>query len=240
MNKPIRWTLAAVALLALGAVACGDRDTIVQGNGQQTGINVSGVGRVFGSPDIALLNLGVRVEAETVAEAREQAAEAQTAIIDSLTANGVEERDIQTQQFSVQPQYDFPDRVQTIRGYEVRNILNVKVRDLDSTSQVLDDATAAGGNAVQVNGINFTIDDPSALEAEARELAVQDARSRAEDLAGHSGAQVGALVSISEFTNFGLGGEFARSVSQDAGASTPIMSGELEVVVNVNVVYSID
>src|SRR5262245_35223493 len=110
MKPSIRFGLVLVALFGLAAVACGDDgDTIIAGgNGQQTGISVNGTGKAMGVPDVAVLRLGVNLEASTVEAARDQAAAAQKAIIDSVKSNGVAEKDIQTQQFSISPQYDFP------------------------------------------------------------------------------------------------------------------------------------
>jgi uncharacterized protein YggE len=234
----------AGALLAASAIACGGGDTFVQSGGQQTGISVNGTGRAFGSPDIALLVFGIQFEAATVESARDQAAAAQQAVIASVKANGVEDKDIQTQQFSIQPQYDFPGpgRVQVIRGYAVTNVINVKVRNINTTGKVLDDAARAGGNNTVVRGVSFTIDDPTELESEARALAVAEARDRAEELAQRSSAGVGQLISISEFTSRGgpEGIIAPRTGVAQAAADTPIQPGELEVVVNVSVVYAID
>jgi uncharacterized protein YggE len=226
----------------LAALGCGGGDTIIQDGDSPTGISVQGTGRASGVPNLAVLSLGVQVERPTVEEAREQAAVLQRAMIDSLEANGVEEMDIRTQQFSIQPQYDFsPPRNQTIRGYLVSNVLRVEIRDLDTTSRVIDDATRAGGNDTVVRGISFTIDEPDELESEARELAIEDARRRAEELARHSSASLGRIISVSE--------SIGRSTPSDVisaprtgvtQADTPIQAGELDIVVNVSVVYEIE
>ncbi len=100
--------LPLVGVTALFAVACTDGDTIVQPAGQgQTGISVSGTGIAIGEPDVAIITVGVNVERDSVEQAREDAANAQQAIIDSLKANGVDDADIQTVRFSVQPRYNF-------------------------------------------------------------------------------------------------------------------------------------
>ena len=111
---------AALAIVALVAVACGEGDTIVNSDGSTTtGISVSGTGRATAEPDLVLLQLGVEVERRTVAAAREAAAASQQAIIEALKANGVDEKDIQTVRFSVQPRYDSPNRVRVLSGYNV-------------------------------------------------------------------------------------------------------------------------
>jgi uncharacterized protein YggE len=236
--------LVMVGLLGFTALACDNGDTIIQDSGNQYGISVQGTGRASGVPNIAALTLGVQVERPTVEEAREQAATLQRAIIDSLKANGVAEKDIRTQQFSIQPQYDPPTPTRTqppIRGYLVTNVLRIEIRDLNTTSKAIDDATRAGGNNTVVRGISFTIDEPAELQSEARELAVEDARRRAEELARHSGASLGGVISVSE----SIGGATPTDVviaprTGVAQADTPIQAGELDVVVTVNVVYAIE
>ena len=101
--------MLATAAMALLAVACGDKgDTIVQTSSQNlSGVSATGTGRAVGEPDVVVLTVGVNVERETVEQARTDAATAQQAVIDSLKANGVQDKDVQTVHFSVQPQYDY-------------------------------------------------------------------------------------------------------------------------------------
>jgi uncharacterized protein YggE len=236
--------LVMVGLLGLAATGCDNSDTIIQGNGTPAGISVQGTGRASGVPNVAVLTLGVQVERPTVEEAREQAATLQRAIIDSLKVNGVAEKDIRTQQFSIQPQYDPPTPTRTqppIRGYLVSNVLRIEIKDLNTTSKAIDDATRAGGNNTVVRGISFTIDEPAELESEARELAIEDARRRAEEIARHSGAGLGRLISVSESIGRATPSDLVTAPRTGiAQADTPIQAGELDIIVNVNVVYAID
>jgi uncharacterized protein YggE len=243
MNRN-RAAVAFAALVVLFTLACNGGDTIIRGTGSLEGINVSGTGRAFGVPDVALLQLGVEVQQPTIEGAREQAARAQQAIIDSAKTNGVAESDIRTEQFSIRPQYEFPEpaRTRTISGYSVTNVVAVKVRDIAKTGKVLDDATRAGGNNVIVRNIAFTIDDPTELEKIARELAVQEARQRAEELAGHSGTNLGSVISVLEQTGrqvFPAAAAPVRAPATGDFSPTPIQAGELEVVVSVNLTYAI-
>ena len=107
---------------------------------------MTGSGLVTGEPDIATLNLGVSVEKKTVAEAREAAAVAMTAVIASLKANDIAENDIQTQNFSIYPRYDYTENGRVLRGYSVNNTVSAKVRELESLSDIIDDAAEAGGD----------------------------------------------------------------------------------------------
>jgi uncharacterized protein YggE len=242
-----RVLLLALAALAVVNVACsGEETTVVQTtSGTSAGISVNGTGRVFGAPDVVLLQLGVRVERPTVAAARDQAALSMQSVIDSLRANGVADKDIQNTRFSVAPQYDFtPDRVQTIRGYQVNNVVSAKVRKVDTAGKVIDDAARAGGNDVVVQSINFTIDDPTALREQARRLAVADARTRAEALAGHSNVGLGKVLAIVEGSASTPPEPYLvpalRAPQTGADVASPIAVGELEVAITVNVLYAIE
>ncbi len=235
--------LPLVGVTALFVVACTDGDTIVQPAGQgQTGISVSGTGIAIGEPDVAIITVGVNVGRDSVEQAREDAANAQQAIIDSRKANGVDDADIQTVRFSVQPRYNFSrgDEKPEITGYIVNNVISVKIRDIDSTGKAIDDAVIAGGNDAVVQGVSFTIDDPAELRAEARKLAVDAAIDQAEQLADAAGVDLGRLISISEF---GGSVPFARSenlaLSADSGAS-PIQAGELQISITINLLYALD
>jgi uncharacterized protein YggE len=231
------------AIVAGLTSACsGEGDTIVQTQGAATGITVSGTGRVSGAPDIAFLSLGVQVEADSVEAAREAAAQAQTAVLNAVKAAGVAERDVQTINYTISPRYSFGPGAREITGYAVSNTVAIKVRNLESVSKVLDDATRAGGNSTVVQDITFGIDDPEQLRVEAREQAVEQARTRAEQLARNAGVSLGKPISIVEGTFSPIVQETLRAPATGAATdtSTPIQSGELDVVITVQVVYAIE
>jgi uncharacterized protein YggE len=245
MNR-IRLAAIALAATALLTMACnGNRATdFVISQPAQTGISVSGRGSITVAPDVALLTLGVEVTAPTVAAARSAAATAMKAVRASLDANAIRSDDIKTLAFNIQPQYQYRrDERPEISGYTVSNRVSVKLRDLDAVSDVLDDAAEAGGDAVRISSIAFTVDEPERYEDDAREAAVEDARKRAEQLATLSGVRLGKVLSISES---GASIPFAergaeRMMLQSADAPrTPISPGEAEISLSVFVVYQIE
>ena len=209
-------------------------------------IHVTGSGSVTGEPDIATLYLGVSVEKETVEAAREAAASAMTAVIDALTANDIADNDIQTENFSIYPQYDWTDDGRELRGYRVNNSVRAKVRDLETLSDIIDDATGAGGDIIVVDSIQFMIEDPTPLQAQARALAVKNAEAKAQTLAEASGVTLGKPITITETSHaagppiaYAEAAEFA--VADDGARSpTPIQAGELTVTINVTLVYEIE
>ena len=241
MNLRFAVVIAAVAL-ALFAVACTEETNIVSPEQESPGITVSGSGSVFGEPDVAVVTLGVEAQAATVGEARSQAAERMDAMLGSLRDGGVADEDIQTTRFSVQPQYDFVDGRQELRGFLVNNVATVKVREIDNTGTLIDGALAAGGDLSRVDSLAFTIDDPSALEDEARTEAVQDARARAETLAEAAGVELGDARSIVESRAPVVPVDFrgvAADLPQAGDAASPIELGELEVLVDVQLIYGL-
>jgi len=240
--KLMRLALLPLALAALLAIGCGDSgDTIIQNAPGVSGVSAAGTGRVTGAPDVVILQLGVDVEMRSVEAARSAAANSMQAAIDALKANGVEEKDIRTIQFSVNPQYDVVLNRQTLRGYRVSNMVSAKVRKVDTAGKIIDDVTRAAGDAAIVRSLSFTIDDPSKLQAQARELAVKQARERAEQLAKPAGVKIGRVLSITEGggTPIVSQAQFAVAAPR-TGDTTPIQAGELEIVVNVNAVFAIE
>lgn len=233
--------LAATALL----VACGPGETTVTvTQAQQSGISVSGNGSVTVTPDVAVLGIGVEVTRATVAEARDEAAVAMAAVREALVGKGIEERDIATQFFSIHPQYSRPrDDAQEITGYTVSNQLSVKVSNIDDVSEVIDQATAAGGDLVRVNSVSFTVDEPEQYLAGAREQAMADARERAGQLAHLAGMKLGSVRSVSESSGvpqFASRLELGGVALSVPAAPTPISPGESEVSLTVFVVYEIE
>ncbi len=244
MTRPVVvLSTLGLLLLALLATACeGDEITVASQQGEAQGISVSGEGNAFGAPDLAVLTLGVSALEPSVKEARDQAASAMEKVVDSLKDNGVDEKDIQSTRFSIQPEYDYTRDGQELLGYRVTNIVTAKVRDIDSTGEALDDAVAAGGDLTEVQGISFTIEEPDALQDEAREEAMEDAKVKAERLAELAGVKLGKPISIREYSN-------APPVSYERApmplgeaedVATPIEAGELEVALSIDIVYVIE
>jgi hypothetical protein len=238
--------LGMLVALSFAAVGCGDKTTQVEAQDQaQKGISVTGEGKVTGKPDVAKLSLGVMSESDTVQQARDQAAASMAAIIKSLKTNGVDDKDIQTQQLNIAPQYDYSNGngIQRLRGFQVTNIVNVTLRDIDKTSQAVDDAVTAGGNDTQIQSLSFTIDDTSGLQQQARAQAVADAKSKAETLAKAAGVNVGEALTISE-TSFMPPVYYQRAAAGDVAAapsvSTPVEPGEVDVTVDVSVTWNIN
>lgn len=232
-------------LLAITFIGCEPQIIGPLLQSQESGkIHVTGSGSVVGEPDIATLNLGVSVEKKTVAEAREAAATAMTGMIASLKVNDIAENDIQTERFSIHPQYDYTENGRVLRGYSVNNTVSAKVRDLENLSEVIDAAAEAGGDIIVVNSIQFMIEDTTPLQTQARGLAVKNAEAKAQTLADASGVTLGEPIAITETSHAASPpiafAEEAAFADDSARSRTPIEAGELTVTVNVTVVYEIE
>ena len=217
-----------------------------------SGIWVNGQATVTVEPDLVLLNIGVEAIAETVAEARAEAAGVMDAIVEAVKAHGLEDQDVQTQSFNIWPQYEYPEvttggtrtRKQVLVGYTVSNSARIKIRDVDSVGTIIDSVAEAGGDATRIDGINFSIEDPKPFMTQLREEAVQDAVAKAEHLASLTGVEVGNLIFIGE-----AGGGAPRdqgflreSMAYSMAASdspTSISGGELQLSLNVQAAFSI-
>ena len=212
------------------------------------GMYVSGYGTVSGTPDIAVISMGVESVEDTAAAARANAAAAMAGVMAALAEANVAEEDIQTRYFSISPRYrnvqqSGGDWEYVLTGYAVSNQATVKIRDLDSAGAVIDAVTAAAGDLIRVHGIDFGIEDAEELEEEALEAAIEDMARKAELMADASGVELGRLVYLSEidYPQAQLV-NIERSVALDEGGGyglTGISAGELEVIARVQGVYLI-
>lgn len=242
----LKITVLAVGLL-LAATACGTPEVTVQnvpaaeGEMNTIGISVSGRGEVLGTPDTLTITLGVAVLRPDVSTATGDAADLAERLIAALTNRGVAEQDIQTANYSIYPEYDWSNNEQRLVGYRVNNTVTAKIRDLDKAGEIIDAATAAGGDDVVVNGLNFSLEDNDELIVAAREAAWQDALTKAQQLASLSGTTLGSPLSISEsFSSQSPPIYYERAEAAADAAFTPIQPGQETVTVNLQVRFGIE
>jgi uncharacterized protein len=206
-------------------------------------ITVVGEGKVKIKPDTARAQIGVEVMKSSVKEASDANKATLEAVLEALKAQGIAEKDIQTSGFSIfaeryGPEGPLPEN-QT--NYRVSNNVSVVIRDLEKVGAVLDAAIEAGSN--NIYGIEFGLDNTDAVEAEARKSAVADARAKAEELGELAGVTVSGVVSVSEVIGSGGGYYNASNFNQldrgMGGGGTPISPGELDLTLQLQVVYAI-
>lgn len=238
-------TLAIVGLAGCEQSAATPAGEITELNlsSQQQGIWVTGEGKVSVVPDIANLRLGIEAQAPTVAEAQTQATDAMDKVMIALTENGVAEKDIQTQYFSIHrvTKWDSETQQEIVTGYRVTNMVTAKIRDIDKTGTIIDAVAEAGGDFTRIDSIDFSVDDPSPYYAELREEAMADAKARANHLAELADVTLGKPTYISEsyYSPIVLRPAYAIEVMEEA-AKIPISPGEMEITLNVQVAYAIE
>jgi uncharacterized protein YggE len=205
-------------------------------------ITVVGEGKVTLEPDIANVTIGVETVTDTVKNASDENNAAVEAVLAALAEQGIAEEDMQTSGFSIYAERFGPDgpvQEGDVR-YHVTNNVIVTIRDLDSVGTVLDAAIEAGAN--NIYGIQFDLDDPSVAESDARSAAIADAQAKATELAQLTGVSLGQVVSVSEVVG-GNGGYYAGNFTEQAramgGGGTPVTPGQLDLVMQLQVIYSI-
>jgi uncharacterized protein YggE len=208
-------------------------------------ISFSGEGKIFAKPDIAMVTLSVVTESKTVADVQKKNTEKMNKVIDFLKGFGIEDKDIKTTNYNLYPRYDYSQyssKMPQIIGYEITQSLEVKMRNLDKVGDILEGSVNAGAN--QIYSLYFKVDKDEEFKAQAKELAIKDAKKKAEETAKQLGVRLGKLSGYSEgggyyppiYSNYdkaiGVGG---------GGESAPnIQTGENEILVNVTLTYEID
>ena len=170
--------------------------TAVINNGNQNSLAVNGEGKVFAKPDTFLLTVVASEKSKTTKEGFAQVGEKISALQKIMKDNGVAEKDIQSVNISINPNYNYDNGKSTIDGFVATHGLSIKIRNLDSIDAIL--ASVSGVPGVQIQSTAYDIDDKTSLYREARDLAIAKARQKAEDMAKASGVSLGKVVSLSE------------------------------------------
>lgn len=206
---------------------------------QKRMIAMTGTGEVSARPDMATVTVGVSEQALTAAAALDANTAKMTALLETLKAAGIADKDIQTTSFAVNPRYEFDQQrqTQTMVGYEVTNQVTIRLRKLADLGGLLDRLVKAGSN--NINGISFSIADTSALEDEARRKAVENARHKAEVYAKAAGVKIGDVLSISEGMSYRPPMPMVAAKMAADAAPVPIAAGEASVAASVDVVWEL-
>jgi uncharacterized protein YggE len=199
-------------------------------------MKVAGEGVVTTTPDRVIITLGVITEDKSVVTAQQENAAAITAIIQGIKDLGVQEDNIQTTVYRIDPQYDFIEGEQVFRGYRVAHLLQVTIEQVDRTGMIIDSAVENGANSIA--SITFTMRDPSSVYLAALTKAVENAKEKAKVISDNLGVTLNPIpVQIAE-RNFTDSQPYPKVLSAQAG-STPIQEGELSVtaVIEAEFVY---
>lgn len=258
LNSPLNRFLVTVvligAVLALGAYAYLTFEQANDWNGGLTNITVSGKGEVTSKPDIAQFSFGVRGEGADAATAQEKSGTIINELNAYLKEQGVEEKDIKTENYNLNPKYRdeakpcaygsyCPPGKQIIDGYEVSQTITVKVRAIDKAGTLL--AGVGDKGATDISGLNFTVDDDEKLKSTARDIAIVDAKAQAEKLAKALGVKLVRMTSyyedgpISPFEG-GYGGEMMNApMMEKSFDSVDVPAGENKTISNVTLMFEV-
>lgn len=190
--------MALVALLVIQKVH--DLQVTLQNAKPANTISVSGMGKVTATPDLAMVTLGVLSQGTTAVDVKNENNDKVNKVIAFIKQQGIDDKDIVTSQFSFYPQQDYTNGTAKITGYQGNQTVTVKVHGVDKSqdvlNKILDGVINSGAN--QIDGVNLTVEDPSALQEQAQEAAINDAKQKAQKLADAAGLKLGKVVSISE------------------------------------------
>jgi len=245
MKSKLLSALAGIVMI-LSLAACAAQAPVIVNpyGGVNQALTASGIGEVALNPDVAYVFIGVRSQSENVSDALNQNNNQSQAVSNALQELGVDSADIQTSAFNIYPQQFYgpmgptgPEDQGTIM-YVVENTVYVTVRDLAKLGNILDSVVRAGANSI--NGINFDVIDKSEAIAQARKLAIEAAKSKAQAIAADAGIELGDLIALNVYENQGpmplyegkyLGGAAAPSV--------PVSAGQMKIQVNADLIYEI-
>jgi uncharacterized protein len=205
-----------------------------------TTFDVTGEGKAQASADSATVMAGVNAKGDTQKAVQDQINTTINAVTQSVKALGIDSNDIQTSNYSINPNYEYANGAQKQNGFTASTNLTIKVKDISKVNAVIDGVTAAG--ATNVNNLGFDTVDKTSAQNEARQKAIADAKKKAADAAGAAGFKLGNLVNYQESENGNqrpipmlkaVGG------SASADSSTNIQPGSNDVDITVTLSYEI-
>lgn len=214
---------------------------IGQSDKSQRTITIEATGLATAKPDIAMTTMGMVSEAETVAEAQSENDSTMGKLISRLTAFDISEDDIQTTDYSIYPMYDYnEENGRVLTGYEVRQTVKIKIRNLEISNQVLALAGELGIN--NVSGISFTVDDDEVYRDEARQDALEKIAKKSQILKESLGVKLTEVVSYDEYQSGDNGAPVYKAYAETAyglGGASSVQSGSQDVMMNVVVTFEI-
>lgn len=243
MKSRILSAVMGIAIL-LSLAACAVQSPVGSNNSPiNRTLNANGVGEVAITPDVAYIFVGVRSQAENVENALDQNNKQSAAVSSALQELGVDPLDIQTSAFNIYPQQFYgpmgptsPEDMGTTM-YVVENTVYITVRDLQKLGGVLNAVVRAGAN--NINGINFDVSDKSEAIAQARKLAIDAAKSKAQAIAADAGIQLGDLITLNVYENQNVVPLYEGKYVGGAGAGVPVSAGQMKVQVTADLIYEI-
>lgn len=233
-------TVLAIGLAAgvLALAGCTTKVVTTEGAAPLHTVTASGEGKALAAPDMAEMFFGTTVVAADAKDALGQANETAEKIAAAVKGAGVAEEDIQTANVSVWPDQNNEGGKTVITGYRASIQVRAKIRDIDEIGTVIGAASDAGAN--EIGGPSFMLDDDDAVQGEAIDLAIADARARAEVMAQAAGKSLGEIISVSEAgVSTPIYGGANYLYAADAARAIAIEPGQLDIATHVTVVFEL-
>lgn len=204
-------------------------------------LTVQGSGTATGTPNLLTLSLSIDVTGPTAQAALADDNSRTGAVITALVAGGVPQREIQTTNLSIEPNYAQVNGSTELTGYGVSDSIVAQLRNFATAGTVIDDAANAGGNATQISSLSFSIADPRPLQDQARQDAVRQAVSHAGAMAAAAGERLGPVCSLTDDTSspppVGAVGYAASNAALEP--AVPLEAGTQQAEAQVTLVYAL-
>ena len=215
---------------------------MIDASEQDRTIAVDGTAETYVKPDTASVSFSITKKAPTTDAAMDSVNQRMNQLVSDLGAVGVEEKDIKTTNYSVQPQYSYNDGEQVFEGYRVTQSVKVVIRDIADVSDVL--ATVNSADVDNVSQLVFYVDDDEAVQEQLREEAIDDAKKNADKLAGDLGVKLDEIVGYHDGSTPPpiqpmYRGDVMMAETQSDTAPAVVPTGENQFVSNVTVIYKI-
>jgi uncharacterized protein len=201
-------------------------------------LTVTGEGSVSAVPDQAMITIGVITENMNLSTAQRENAAKTSSVINALMSLGIPQQDIQTSSYRIEPQYNYENGQQTFRGYRVEHQLQVTVKDISKTDQVIDQAVASGANSI--SSIQFTVSNPDAFYNQALTAAIQNAQQKAVAMARALQVTLQPVPIVVQELSQPLPPIPVpfQAATLAQGAGTPIQPGENKITATVKIEYT--
>jgi len=248
-NRMYKMAMYFIVVLAVAVIACAIYSFQSMPQNYPREISVLGEGKAYIKPDIAVVSFGVHSDAPKSQDAVLKNNEKMNAVIKAIKDLGIADEDIKTTLYNLNPMYGsearpmmggYPIFENKVIGYALDQQVEVKIRNFDKINDILDKATSAG--ATNVGNLQFSVDNPEKVQAEARALAITKAKEKAKNIAKSSGIKLGKLVNVIEgYNNYptpmyaqGMGG-----ASMKDSIVPQIQAGQQEIISNVTLIYQV-
>ena len=241
--KPL--TGVVIAAVAMLVVFLGVEISHVANTATTTNtVSFSGEGKVTATPDIAVISASILTQGKDSKAAQDSNSVKSKAVADFLKKEGIDDKDVKTSNYNINPQYVYPPNggQPSISGYQVSESYEIKVRDLTKVSAVLDGLVSAGAN--QVNNLGLQIENPDELQTQARQMAIDNAKKKADELEKQVGISLGRIVNFSENSAGSPIPMYYDLKSQASGMggggpAPEISNGQNDITVDVTITYQI-